>query len=181
VPRVSRSCEHFPDGLDLHLLRWGCTYVKFKVKNCPVFQISETRFADWLLLCQDESQDDEVATKFKQIMAARGGEIEKLKVERTHLKTNNTGLVTIIDELRAEKLAMVEAVRQHAGCVATIEKMRSELAAERQTVAAKQQEINALKANLTTQLAAAKQEGKNKQKVNPIFANPQPLPFDPKH
>ena len=27
VPRVSRSCEHFPDGFDLHLLRLATTVV----------------------------------------------------------------------------------------------------------------------------------------------------------
>ena len=26
VPRVSRSCEHFSDGFDLHLLQWGRTH-----------------------------------------------------------------------------------------------------------------------------------------------------------
>ena len=26
VPRVSRSCGHFPDGLDLHLPQWGCIH-----------------------------------------------------------------------------------------------------------------------------------------------------------
>ena len=28
VPRVSRSCEHFPDGFDLHLLHLHMTYTE---------------------------------------------------------------------------------------------------------------------------------------------------------
>ena len=36
VPRVSRSCEHFPDGFDLHLLREGCIIPTFSTPSSPI-------------------------------------------------------------------------------------------------------------------------------------------------
>ena len=34
VPRVSRSCEHFPDGFELHLLDLSCSNYRRSRRSC---------------------------------------------------------------------------------------------------------------------------------------------------